>query len=329
MQGFSIIICTYNPSLNILDRLFNSVNLLDTTGFSTEVIVIDNNSTPPLIEQPVVQAFISLKPNRKIIREPEPGLTAARRAGILHAAYDWLIFFDDDNEPASNYLLKAAEAIRQYPQTAAWGAAVVEVEYIGAVTPWLLEEKALFQQRNNPGTHISNQQHWQECYPYGTGLIIQKKIALLYEQRVSEKRYTLTDRKGKSLSSGGDVQLVLTAIEQGFYAGIIGDLKIKHLINTSKASLMYLQKLQYGTASAYVKAFNQVFLETPIPVESITNKRILVLLYSLFRIYKPVTTKERFRLLVAAKMGELNARAEVMPYKKPFLLTVYEKIIHV
>lgn len=328
MNGFSIIICTYNPAIGLLERLFTAIKRLETSSFPIEVLLIDNNSTPSLEEYAVVQGFLVHNHYYKLIRENEPGLTAARGAGIKAAQYDWLVFFDDDNEPASDYLIKAAEAIEAYPQTAAWGAAEVEVEYIGTADRWLELEKPLFQQRNNNDTAVNNEPHWQECYPYGTGLIIQKQIALLYLQRVTEKRYTLTDRKGKSLTSGGDVQLVLTGIEQGFYAGVIGGLKIKHLIDTSKASIRYLQKLQYGTASAYIKAYNQVFLQLPVPVEPVTNKRILVLLYSLFRIHKPVTTKERFRLLVAAKMGELNARAEVMPDKKPFLLKLYEKIIH-
>jgi glycosyltransferase involved in cell wall biosynthesis len=327
MTGFSIIICTYNPSIDLLQRLFKAVNKLETGGLQIEVLLVDNNSNPPLKEQSVVLEFLLQRSDCIIIRENQPGLTAARIAGIRASKFDWLVFFDDDNEPSGNYLLKAAEAITAYPQTVAWGAAEVEVEYIGTVAPWLLEEKALFQQRNDIVTVINNRPEWQDCYPAGTGLIINNQIALLYVKRVNEKCYTLTDRKGKSLSSGGDVQLVLTGIEQGFYAGIIGGLKIRHLIDTSKASLQYLQKLQYGTASAYLKAYNQVFIHSPLPVVLITNRRVFLLVYSLFRIYKPVTTKQRFRLLLASKMGELNARAEVTPQKKRFLLKLYERII--
>jgi glycosyltransferase involved in cell wall biosynthesis len=328
-MSFSIVICTYNPKPEVFQRLLNAIVQLSADSPPHEVLLVDNNSNPPLSGNEAVQIFLRANKDTKLITQKEPGLTAARRAGIHEASYDWLVFFDDDNEPAADYLLKASEAIKSFPQTAAWGAAEVEVEFIGDTAPWLNEEKLLFQQRHNHVTTFDNQQHWQDCYPFGTGLIIKKQICQLYEKRVAAKRYTLTDRKGKSLASGGDVQLVLTGIEQGFYAGIIGGLKMRHLIDTSKASLKYLQKLQYGTASAYVKAYNEVFIKSPLPVEPITNGRILLLVYSLFRIYKPVTTKERFRLLLASKMGELNARAEITPHNKPFLLKLYERMIDV
>ena len=329
MTQFSIIICTYNPIDFVFKKLLNAIEKLNSEGIEHEILFIDNNSLIPLGNREFMSNFIERHSNAKIILESKPGLTSARIKGISEAKYKWLIFFDDDNEPACDYLVKTSEAIIKYPQTAAWGASEVEVEYVDKPSEWLNKEKGIFQQRNDKFTIISNQSHWQECYPYGTGLIIQRQIALLYLERVIKERYTLTDRKGKSLSSGGDVQLVLTAIEQGFHAGVIAGLKIVHLIDSSKTSLRYLQRLQYGIASAYIKAFNQVFFQIPIPIEQVTNKRILVVIYGLFRIHKPVSTKERFRLIVAAKMGELNARAEINPNRKPLLLKFYEKIIHV
>ena len=328
MINFSIVICTYNPQPDVFARLLNALIRFSTDSPEHEVILVDNNSSPALVSNKSVKSFLALKKNAKLIFEEKPGLTAARLAGIKEAVHDWIIFFDDDNEPAVDYLQKAAAAIQLYPQTAAWGAAIVEVEYLGDVAYWLDSEKPLFQQRNELNTRFDNRPEWQPCYPFGTGLIIQKKVCKLYENRVAAKRYTLTDRKGKSLASGGDVQLVLTGIEQGFFAGIIAGLQIKHLIDESKATLAYLQKQQYGTASAYIKAYNQIFAQSPIPVTAVTNTEVFRTVYSLYRIYKKTTGNERFRLLLASKMGELNARVEAGGFAKPFLLRFYEKLIH-
>ncbi len=90
-----------------------------------------------------------------------------------------------------------------------------------------------------------------------------------------------------------------------------------------------MQKLQYGTASAYLKAHNQVFIESPIQIERITNWRVLLLFYGVLRIYKSRTRKQRFCLILASKMGELNARAEFPHVGKPLLLRLYEIIIGV
>lgn len=53
--------------------------------------------------------------------------------------------------------------------------------------------------------------------------------------------------------------MVLTAIEMGYFAGILKALALTYLIETCKANLNYLRKQQYGTASAYGAAYNQVF----------------------------------------------------------------------
>jgi glycosyltransferase involved in cell wall biosynthesis len=328
MKSFSIVICTYNPDFTIFKRLLDVLLRFESIYPNHEVIIIDNNSQPGIQINSIVKDFLVIKANTRLIKESTLGLTAARIAGIKAAKFDWLIFFDDDNEPSSDYLIKANAAIQKYPQVGSWGAAEVEVEYIGAVHKWLEVTKPLFQQRNVTSTQFDNQTDWQHCYPFGTGLIISKTIAEKYEERVRRRVYTLTDRKGKSLASGGDVQLVLTGIEQGYFAGIIAELKIKHLIDKSKATIDYLQKQQYGTASAYIIAYNQVFTQSPIIVRAVNNKQVLITAYCLFRIYYRKLIKEQFRLLFASKMGELNARVEAQASKPPFLLRLYEKYIH-
>jgi glycosyltransferase involved in cell wall biosynthesis len=328
MSGFSILICTYNPKEKIFSRLLKAIERLDKTELLYEIIIVDNNSLIPINSLNYISKFLNKQPKAKIIVESNPGLTAARITGIRNSKFDWLVFFDDDNEPESDYLNKAMVAIVNYPQTAAWGPSQVEVEYTGESASWLLHEKNIFQQRNDDLTVFSNQSHWQKCYPYGTGLVIQRKMASLYVKRFIEKRYTLSDRKGKCLSSGGDVQLVLTCIEQGYYAGVVEGLKLNHIIDASKSSISYMQRLQYGMASAYVEAFNQVFINEQIPVERITNIRVLLLIYSVFRIHMPNLTRERFFLVLAAKMGELNSRAEISPDSKPILLKIYERMIN-
>jgi glycosyltransferase involved in cell wall biosynthesis len=326
---FSIIICTYNPTQEIFQRLLNAVSNFNVENIEHEVIIVDNNSNPSLSSTFFINSFLQNKINSKLIIESTPGLTNARIAGINEAKYSWLVFFDDDNEPASDYLKVATNAISLYPQVGAWGPGEIEVDFIGEVPNWVLGEKILFQQRNETKTVFNNEKLWQACYPFGTGLVINKTIAQIYKDRIADKMYTLSDRKGKSLASGGDVQLVLTCIEQNLSAGIIASLKVNHLIEHSKATLGYIQKQQYGTASAYIKAHNQVFFKNPIIVSPVSNFLILKVLYALFRIHYNKISKIKFRLLLALKMGELNASIESSGLRKPKLIKLYEKLIHV
>lgn len=327
-MSFSIIICTYNPESDIFLCLLNAILQFDKRSPTHEVIIVDNNSSPGLERNELVRDFLKQKQNARIINETKPGLTAARLAGINESKHDWIVFFDDDNEPNADYLIRAAEAIDDYPQVGAWGPGKVKVIYTSSYEPWLESQKDLFQQRAEMRTIFDNQQSWQEYYPFGTGLVIKKIIAVEYALRVENGVYTLSDRKGKSLSSGGDVQLVFTGIQMGYFAGVIAELKLTHLIDASKANIKYLVKQQYGTASASIKAFNQVFINTKIDVQPVSNYIIIKRIYSLYRIHRSRIDKKDFQLLVASKMGEINAAGIALGSSKPFVLKWFEKLIN-
>lgn len=328
MLSFSIIICTHNPNLTLLERLLDAVANFEKSGIKHEVILIDNNSTPALSANKAVHFFLNHKSESRIINQTKPGLTPSRVRGIKEAKYEWLIFFDDDNEPEVDYLNKAQGTIAQYIDVGIWGPGDIEVIYTEQKDEWINTKKSLFQQRKESVTRFAHQELWQPCYPFGTGMIIKKEIAEEYARRVEQGRYTLSDRKGKSLASGGDVQMVLTGIDMGYSAGVIAGLKLNHLIDSSKSNLKYLRKQEYGTASAFVKAFNQVFYTKSIPLRYINNLEILKKVYSIYRIYRPGKTKADFELLMASKMGEINAVIFASGQAKPLLLRLYEKLIH-
>ncbi len=327
-MSFSIIICTYNPVSVIFKRLLNAILAFDEMSPDYEVIIVDNNSCVPLSENKEVQSFLISKKKVTLISEKIPGLTSARLAGIRQAQSEWVVFFDDDNEPTTDYLIRAAEAIVLYPQVGAWGPGTIKVVYTQDNDKWFETKKEIFQERKEVKNVFAKEQIWQSFYPYGTGLIIKKEIAVNYSQRVQIGRYTLTDRKGKSLASGGDVQLVFTAIEMGFEAGSIVGVCLNHLIDSSKANLSYLQRQQYGTASAYVMAFNQVFQNNKIMSGRVSNCGILKKVYSLYRIHYAALNKKDFKLLMATKMGEMNAAVLAMETSKPIFLKLYEKMIN-
>jgi glycosyltransferase involved in cell wall biosynthesis len=323
---FSIVICSYNPKPAVFSRLLEALLRFDRLSPEHEVIIVDNNSTSPLAENQAVQSFLAAKRHSTLMREKTSGLTAARLAGFARAQHDWVVLFDDDNEPARDYLQTAAAAIEQHPQVGAWGPGTIRVVYTENDDAWLEAKKVIFQERHCVTTVFATEQSWQPSYPFGTGLIVRKEIADTYAARVNAGRNTMTDRKEKSLASGGDVQLVLTAIEMGYSAGTIAGLCLNHLIDSSKANLPYMQRHQYGTASAYVKAHNQVFHDNRIAVGEVTNYGILKSIYSMYRIYRRGLTNADFKLLMATKMGEMNAAVLADEKRKPIFLKWYERM---
>ncbi|RZK26386.1 MAG: glycosyltransferase family 2 protein [Flavobacterium sp.] len=326
---FSIIICTYNPDYTILEKLCITVEEFKTDQL-IELIIIDNNSLIPVSENSVLKKMILRnKISIKIFTEPEPGLTAARIAGINFTQYEWIIFFDDDNLPDHEYLDQVLAMINQHENVGIWGPGQVKVKYLNGSDDFLESTKYIFQQRHNKDTAFARNSFWQSCYPYGTGMIVRRDIAKLYVSMVQQGKYTLTDRNKESMSSGGDVQIVLTGIKMGYYAGVGSGIKITHLINASKSTYSYILRLQYSTASAFIKAHNQVFPEKPIIPNYASNISILKMIYSCFRIYKKNLPQKHFNLLLAKRMGEVNAGILSNDQTKPLVLKIYEKIIHV
>ncbi|MCZ2397305.1 MAG: glycosyltransferase [Chitinophagales bacterium] len=325
-MNFSIITCTHNPDTEIFNRLIAAVaNMELATGCEAEWIVVDNNSSPA-VEGRFNFSWVTIPVS--LVKESKPGLTAARLNGIGKARHEWLVFFDDDNEPTPDYLIEAGKVIQEYPQVGAWGPGRVEVVFQNPdVDAWVASKADLFQQRNATEVQFACERQWQPFYPYGTGLVLRKDMAVLYAERVRDGRYTMTDRKGKSLSSGGDIQMVWTAIEQGNPAGITPTLRVNHHISKDKSILKYILRQEFGTASAYIKAFNQVFPGNAIKPGKVTNVKVLRMLYAKYRIHFFKMSRSDFKLLIVQKMGEMNAGIIAIGKKPSFLLKIFEKYL--
>lgn len=323
---FTIITCTHNPDTTILIRLITAISNLKTeenTDF--EWIIVDNNSTPPIHEIPFITETLKKNTHFILIKEVKPGLTNARIAGIKESKHDWIVFFDDDNEPQEDYLIKASFIIKKYPHVGCWGPGNISVEFLNKKIATQEFHKLYFQERHVVGEIFSNNTHWQGHYPQGTGLVIKKEILYCYMQYVESGQYNLKDREGKSLSSAGDVQIVLTGIKQGFSAGISETLSLSHLIQSSRVSFKYLSKLCYGTASSYIKAYNEVNPEDSIPVTIPSNIDIFKQIYFWIRINKWGIMKQEVLLRFVSRLGEFNAQCLAANCrKKPLLIMFFD-----
>lgn len=322
-MNFSIITCTYNPPQKIFNRLTKSIDDLEVPDNSKiEWLIIDNNSNPPLSEAD----YIREKPFTRIIYEPKQGLTNARIRGISEAKYDWVVFFDDDNEPAKDYLIEIKNIILSNKKIACLGPGIINVEFIGNVkSNWVKNKKDEFQERCFVETQICKEPDC-EFLPPGTGLIIKKDCLSSYLEKINSGKYTMTDRKGNSLISGGDTQMVLDILKQGFYSGIIPGMKLNHLISAKKAKRKYLLRLKYWTASSYIKVYNEVFIENQFNLEYVSNFKILKKIISILRVKR----KEPFNdilLTISDRLGEINARYIAGRIKSPIILKIWERLI--
>lgn len=307
----------------MLSRLLDAVLNFQISSPEHEVIIVDNNSLPALAEQNAVVSFLNKKKNSLLLTEQSPGLTASRVAGIKHSKNDWLIFFDDDNEPCSDYLIETSKLIVSFPKVGAWGPGDISVQYTDANKhQWLEKYKIIFQEKHMSSIAIASDLWWQNCYPVGTGLIILRCIGNEYVERVINGRYLLSDRKGKSLSSGGDVQLVLTSIVLNYGAGVSPTLKLTHIIDQKKSNLRYLMLHAFGTAASNLPAHAQVVGLSNVGLTQPTNQQIIKQFYYCFKV---IAFNHGYRHALTKFAHYLGEQKGIYQVRKDFKETLYYK----
>lgn len=89
----SIVIPAFNEA-RLIERSLQSVAVSiaanQTSGFTSEIIVVDNNSTDNTAE-------LAREAGARVVFEPINQIGRARNAGAAHATGDWLLFLDADS----------------------------------------------------------------------------------------------------------------------------------------------------------------------------------------------------------------------------------------
>lgn len=259
---YSIIICTYNTDERILKRCLEAVAALDREGLITEVILTDNNSLTPAESLGFVRQSLSKIPNMKCILVPQQGVKYARMEAIEKAKGKYIVYIDADNEPESDYLQQLKKLNTQFEQVGAWGPGNITVQFIDNIDRYLESyARTAFRERHEISLKTAHLMDWQSCYPFGTGLCILSTVLKEYVVLAKQGKFTSEGHKGKIVSGGEDIQMVMLCIKNGYHAGISPALRINHLIPKEKANKEYLKKLTFGAAFCFEPALLQVLPE--------------------------------------------------------------------
>ncbi len=81
-----------------------AMEALDRRGWTSELIVCDNNSTDRT-------AAIARAAGARVVFEPVNQISRARNTGAAEAGGDWILFVDADSHPAAELFSEAADAI--------------------------------------------------------------------------------------------------------------------------------------------------------------------------------------------------------------------------
>jgi hypothetical protein len=263
-RTISIVVPVYNPQERIFRRVLDAIQQLEIPpGHAVDCVIVDNRSMPPLVGSPAVQRFLAGCPHARLVREDVPGLTSARLAGFRATRGDLVVVFDDDNVPARDYLHVAARCAAEYPFVGVWGPGTVEVELLDHVPAWLQQRvKGQHGHKHHRSVEYGcARARWCDFYPAGMGQVIRRDVAEQYRLAVETGVLSATDRKGSSLASAGDNQIVWQAVNMGAAAGVHPDLTLHHLIPGRRTTVQYLRRLNFGCAVSHLQALAQSFPE--------------------------------------------------------------------
>lgn len=256
----SVIICTYNPDLIILNQTLDHLKEQDLIKSLWELIVIDNNSPKPL--QNILD--LSWHPNANIIEEEKSGLTHARLAGVKNARAELIVFVDDDNLLDLDFLSETLRFHKEHPEIGSFGGKALPI--FKTEPPKWFKQTGISLGCRDLGNmlQLSNYKEtgfkiteYPKFAPIGTGMIIIKSVFLDYvkEANTNPKRMNL-GRKGNQLTSGEDNDIILTIIKHGYEIAYNPKLLIKHLIPSNRLSLSYLKRMAYESNRSWVKVLD-------------------------------------------------------------------------
>lgn len=236
----SVVICTRNPREAYFRRVLAALETQTLPQTEWELIIVDNGSSPSIENR----AF-ALPTNGRVVIEAQIGLTAARLKGIGEATGELIVFVDDDNELASDYLARAIELASEFPKIGALGGQLIP-EFEMMPEPWVMQFAKNLALVDLDRDRWTNQRDFS-AFPPGAGMCVRRQVAQSYATHVSADALRRElDRAGDSLASGGDTDLVLQALDAGWGIGQFTRLQLTHLIPCERLTLEYHKRLAEG-----------------------------------------------------------------------------------
>lgn len=244
MNGISIIICCYNSAKLVPKTLEYLAKQKLPNQVQWEVIVVNNNSSDNT-EDVSAQTWKKFgnPTSLKIVKEPNPGLTYAREKGMEVATYDLILWCDDDNWLCDTYVQTAVEIMQENKQIGAlggWCEAVFENE-----KPEWFDSCARYFAVSKQGKRSGDITDKKGCV-YGAGMVLRKSH--WKQLKDAGFKHLLRDRKGESLSSGGDTEYCYALRLLGYKIWYDEQLYFQHFMASGRLSLSYVSRLRKAMA---------------------------------------------------------------------------------
>lgn len=253
----SVVIPSHDPDPERLRRTLRGLAAQSLPAEDWELVLIDNASR----RFPATEALRDCAPrNLRVAAEPRPGLTRARMAGVAETKAPIVVFADDDNVLAPDYLEQTARLLGSHPEVGACGGRSV-AEFERQPEAWQREFLPLLALRD-PGDlpRISRglrpdgaaaAEYPVDAAPIGAGMAIRREAAMRWTAESDPDG--LPDRRGADLTSGGDNDIVLTIMRHGWEVAYFPELRLTHLIPAARLEAGYLARLNRAVQRSWMR----------------------------------------------------------------------------
>lgn len=242
MPGLTVIICTHNPREAYLQETLAALRRQTTPIQSWELLVIDNASREPLAGR----LDLDWHPRARIVREDNLGIAHAR-ARALHEATEarseLILFVDDDNILAADYIEQGLQIGNIHTEIGCWGGQLLP-RYEVEPPEWLENYKkylAIFPlEKALVAGHVES----YDVVPPTAGTFVRRAVWLKYLDLVKAHSLRLVlGPKGKVRIGGEDMDLMLSANDLGLGLGRFPQLKLQHIMPRERLTPEYMEGL--------------------------------------------------------------------------------------
>jgi glycosyltransferase involved in cell wall biosynthesis len=254
-HGVSVVLCCYNSAARLPETLRHLAEQSVPPDVPWEVVVVDNASTDGTAEAArlVWAALHSTVPFR-VVGQPIAGLSAARDMGLEAAAFEFVLFCDDDNWLCPEYVRHVYELMAENPALGAVGGAG-RAEGETALPAWFDRYHRYFAigHQGAASGDITD----AKGYLYGAGFAVRRSVLLAVKRIGFASR--LTGRKGRALTGSDDLEICYLIRLAGFRLWFDSRLEFVHFMPSGRLRWPYFLALVEGThrSRPYVEAFKR------------------------------------------------------------------------
>jgi glycosyltransferase involved in cell wall biosynthesis len=259
MPDLTAVICTHNPRPDLLAATLDGLRAQD-AGQHWQLIVVDNGSAVP------VQNLVDLSWHSKahVVREDHLGLTHARLRGFHESRSEILLYIDDDNVLAPDYIREVLDAMNAEPKLGALGGKSIP-RYEAPPPAWFPALGINLACRDLGDAPLraswngcpADERAYPACAPIGAGMAVRREACGAYFRAVTQDSLRAgLDRRGTSLASAGDNDIVMSILAAGWTVAYLPQLRLEHLIPARRLTRDYLADYAYSTNRTWVSVLD-------------------------------------------------------------------------